>query len=586
MDEVVAQRQSGSDAHPSPKSPAIGSLVARQPTPQKRRLVAALCIAYFLAMLCLVPFSRELLPALPAFTGIFATAVVIVDICTFVLLAAQFRVGREPWLLILGSAYLFSGILAALHLFTFPGAVLPGSPLIGPPQTVVWLYIFWTFGFILILFASVLWHAFGENQLRPEKSADAVLLLTAMGVLGVAGLLYVVAAKGWLPAGMIGDQFSPLNRLFDHARSLLGAVALVVLWRSKRSRTSTIYLWLSLALVAAITAPLVTSLGGQRYTFGWYAGRLGFTFASSVLLCVLLSEVVMLQHALARSVASLKTQAKVLQEEIERRELTERQLMYAQKMEAIGRVAGGVSHDFNNLLGAMVSYLELILKMSKEEPIRKLAEKAKQVSMRGARLTRSLVAFAQRQPLHTEIIRIDEILHRFEVLMQKAVGDSVTFSVVSQPDTWPVFVDPDQLEIALLNLALNSRDAMAGGGVITISSANVHSPRLGVSNLYGVLPPGDYVVISVADTGEGIPVAQLDKVFDPFFTTKEIGKGSGLGLSQVRGFVRQSGGEVVIQSTPGDGAKVSLYFPRAHPKALQDQIAAEDFPRPEQTLVE
>ncbi len=576
MDEIIAQRQSASDA-PHDASPASVSLIARQPTPEKRRLVAALCIAYVLAMVSLVPFASERLPALPAFTGIFATAVFIADICTFVLLAAQFRAGRERWLLMLASAYLFSGIVAALHLVTFPGAILPALPLIGTAQTAAWLIVFWTLGFVLLLFAAVLLHARGAEKLRPSASAGMLLVLAVAGVLGVAGLLYLLAAGEWLPPPLSGGHFSALNTVGDGCRSLLGAAALVILWRSSYSRNNAVYLWLSLALVAAVAAPVIAGLGGQRYTFGWYAGRLSFLFASSVLLCVLLAEFVRLQHVLARSIERLETQAQVLQGEIERRELSERQLAHAQKLEAIGRMAGGISHDFNNLLGAMVSYLELILKTAKEESVRKLAEKARQVSLRGASLTRSLVAFAQREPLRAQSVRTEELLQRFESLMQKAVGAGVTFSLDAQPDAWPVFVDPNQLEIALLNLALNSRDAMAGDGVIRISSANEHSPRLGATSDYGVLPPGDYVVISVADTGHGIPAAQLDKVFDPFFTTKEIGKGSGLGLSQVRGFVRQSGGEVLIRSTPGEGTTVSLYLPRAHVQALEDRTSGEHF---------
>jgi signal transduction histidine kinase len=553
---------------PNTGSPGHGlslSLEDLRPPPGQRRLVVAACAAYLLAILSLVPLAGTRLVAMPAFTGIFATAVVLADLCTFVLLAAQFRAGRSTWLLVLACAYLFSGIMAALHLSTFPGAVLPDLPLIGRPLTVAWLYVFWGLGFILLLFAAVLWHAREPAKLAPARSADAALVWSVAAVAAATGLLYLLATAGlrWLPPPMSGDRFSSITIALNLCRSLFAVAALAILWRTSLRRTNVVHLWLSLALVAAAAGPVLTDLGGQRYTFGWYAGRVSFAVASAVLLSVLLAEFVRLQHALARTVGGLEAQAKVLQLEIERRELMERQLLHSQKTEAIGRVAGGVSHDFNNLLGAVVSYLEMILRTANQEPIRKLADKAKQVALRGARLTRSLVAFAQRQPLRAEVVRTDETLQRFEFLMQKAVGETVTLSVAANPGAWPVFVDPDQLEIALLNLALNSRDAMPSGGVIAIASRNEHVPRPDALGLDSTLAPGDYVVVSVSDAGSGIPADQIDKVFDPFFTTKEVGKGTGLGLSQVRGFVRQSGGQVLLRSAPGQGTTISLYLPRA-----------------------
>lgn len=567
----------GRSRQASPGGALVGGAVSledHRPNREQRQLVAALCIAYAVVILALMPFAGRPLRAVPAFTGIFATAVFIVDVCTFVLLAAQFRAGRNTWLLMLACAYLFSGIMAALHLATFPGAVFADSALIGLPPTVAWLYLSWGLGFIVLLFAAVLWHARAPGKLALAWSADSVLAWSVAAVAAATGLLYLLATAGlpWLPPVMSGNRFSGLNTGIDLCRSLFAVAALAILWTTARQRSNVVHLWLSLALVAAAAGPVLTNLGGQRFTFGWYAGRLSFAFASAVVLCVLLAEFVRLQHALARTVDGLQTQTKALQSEIERRELTEHQLLHSQKMEAIGRVAGGVSHDFNNLLGAVVSYLELILRTGKDEQVRNYAEKAKQVSLRGARLTRSLVAFAQRQPLRAGMVRTDELLHRFEFLMHKAVGESVTLSVVAAPDTWPVFVDADQLEIALLNLALNSRDAMPAGGVIRMTSENVQGPVVETATPDSPLEPGDYVVISVSDSGSGIPADHLEKVFDPFFTTKSVGKGSGLGLSQVRGFVRQSGGQVAIRSAPGQGTTVSLYLPRAHAQPGGDTI--------------
>jgi two-component system, NarL family, sensor histidine kinase UhpB len=209
----------------APADPASGagsvSLEDQRPSREQCRLVAASCIAYGLAILALVPFAGTRLRALPAFTGIFATAVFIADICTFVLLAAQFRAGRSTWLLTLACAYLFSGIMAGLHLSTFSGAVVPDAALIGLPSTVAWLYVFWGLGFIVLLFAAVLWHARAPGKLAPPRSAETVLVLSVAAVAAATGLLYLLATAGlrWLPPPMSGDRFSSLTITINLSRS-------------------------------------------------------------------------------------------------------------------------------------------------------------------------------------------------------------------------------------------------------------------------------------------------------------------------------------------------------------------------------
>ena len=468
-------------------------------------------------------------------------------------------------MLVLASAYLFSGLMALLHLLTFPGAVTPDAQILGFPQTVAWLYVFWGLGFIALLFIAVVLNALRPDHLLAMEVAQRALLMGVLGVFAVVALLLVFATLGldWLPPPMSGDRFAHVNVALNMSRSLLAVAALAILWTVSRRRASILILWLSVTLVAAAAGPILTDLGARRYTFGWYAGRVSFAFASAVLLFVLLAEFARLQRALAGTVESLQAQTRLLEAEIARRELAERKLIQGQKMEAVGRLAGGVAHDFNNVLAAVIANLELILRTVKEEPLRQLAEKAKEIALRGAHLTRSLVAFAGRQPLRVQLIETDELLDRFGFLMQKAVGAAVKVTIVSDPHVWPICADPDQLEVALLNLAFNAREAMPGGGVMRLESCNV-----GGGNGHGLPPdadlePGEYVAISVSDSGVGIPPEHTGKIFEPFFTTKEFGKGSGLGLSQVQGFVRQSGGDVVIDSRARTGTHVALYFPRA-----------------------
>jgi signal transduction histidine kinase/CheY-like chemotaxis protein len=245
---------------------------------------------------------------------------------------------------------------------------------------------------------------------------------------------------------------------------------------------------------------------------------------------------------------------------VEARRLMEEQLHQSQKMEAVGQLTGGVAHDFNNLLMVISGNLELIeLRTTDDEGVRGLAIAARKAAYRGASLTAQLLAFSRRQKLKPKTIHIDTLIQEFQGLIVRALGDGCKFSLVAEDRLWTCHVDPAQLETALLNLALNARDAMPDGGSLKIEAQNVSLDDDAVAGVAS----GSYVKLSVTDTGCGMPQKTLDRVFEPFFTTKEAGKGTGLGLSMVYGFVRQSGGRVTIESTVGVGTTVSLYLPRS-----------------------
>ena len=244
------------------------------------------------------------------------------------------------------------------------------------------------------------------------------------------------------------------------------------------------------------------------------------------------------------------------------RERAEEALRHAQKMDALGQLTGGIAHDFNNLLTAITGNLELLItRLGSAEPeaLRDYALHAKAGATRAAALTQRLLAFARRQPLRPDATEPDRLVRGMADLLRRTVGEQIAIDARMPEGVWPAWCDANQLEIALLNLAVNARDAMPAGGHITIAAENV---RLSAEDVPHGAKPGDYVHLSVGDTGSGMPPDVISHAFDPFFTTKPIGQGTGLGLSQVYGFVNQSLGLVRIESQPGQGTTVHLYLPR------------------------
>lgn len=264
-------------------------------------------------------------------------------------------------------------------------------------------------------------------------------------------------------------------------------------------------------------------------------------------------------HALARANDRLM-------KEIRERERTQSALVQSQKMEAIGQLTGGLAHDFNNLLNVIMGSVDLIHRISSDERMRRLALNARHAVERGAKLTSQLLAFSRSQNLDLRPTDVNALLAAMRELLGLSLGPTVRVLTEFAPDLPLATADANQLELAVLNLCLNARDAMPAGGEVTLSTALRQSGE-------GDLPAGRYVVISVRDTGTGIPAQTLSKVFDPFFTTKPVGKGTGLGLSQVYGIARQSGGTAHIASEEGRGTVVEIWLAPADPAALDDLAA-------------
>jgi signal transduction histidine kinase len=284
--------------------------------------------------------------------------------------------------------------------------------------------------------------------------------------------------------------------------------------------------------------------------------------ALSVIGAVLLAVVAV--RGAKRRIDTLETALDDLNAESEARDTAQGQVRQLQKMEAVGQLTGGIAHDFNNMLAIIVGSLDIArrrLMSGDREAVERSIDHALEGADRAAALTSQLLAFARRQPLEPRAIEPNKMVSSMSELLRRTLGESIQIETVLAGGLWRVHADPDQLESALLNLAVNGRDAMPNGGRLTIETANCELDERYAAE-HDEVTPGQYVMISVTDTGTGMTPEVVAQAFEPFFTTKDVGRGTGLGLSQVFGFVKQSAGHVKIYSEPGEGTTVKLYLPR------------------------
>ncbi len=299
-----------------------------------------------------------------------------------------------------------------------------------------------------------------------------------------------------------------------------------------------------------------------------------------------LVEIAAVEDALREAGAALRARERDLQalnnnlelRVMERtRELAEaaESLIQAQKMEAVGRLTGGIAHDFNNLLTAVLGNIELLQRTAEDDRAKRLLGSARQAAERGAKLTGQLLAFSRRQQLRAEAVDISRAIENTVELLKSTLGGATGIIRVPSADLWPARADPTQLDLILLNLAINARDAMPAGGSILIETANVtigEAPRSAEEP-----PPGDFVSITLADRGTGMTPEVLARVFDPFFTTKPVGQGTGLGLPQVLGVLKQLGGGIRIRSRVGEGTSVTIFLPRsAVEQPAEGEVATDE----------
>ncbi|MBB5711792.1 signal transduction histidine kinase/ActR/RegA family two-component response regulator [Sphingomonas xinjiangensis] len=290
-----------------------------------------------------------------------------------------------------------------------------------------------------------------------------------------------------------------------------------------------------------------------------------------------------LERRVQERTRDLTTTNDALRTEIAAREEAEARAAQLQRLDAIGQLTGGVAHDFNNMLGIVIGNLELAqrkLARGGADVIRHI-DGAMDGARRGATLTQRLLAFARKQPLAPVVTDLNRSVTEMSELLRRTLGEQVAVECVLSGGLWRTCVDPGQLESALVNLAVNARDAMPGGGKLTIETMNTHLDER-YSDDHPEVAPGQYVAIAVSDTGTGMPADVAARAFEPFFTTKEVGRGTGLGLSQIYGFAKQSGGHAKIYSEAGHGTTIKLYFPRY--SGTDQEVAAGLMPEPEAAL--
>jgi len=363
---------------------------------------------------------------------------------------------------------------------------------------------------------------------------------------------------------LIATKLAELNRTIAlaQARDQAGAVDLV---RSDAGRQQMERIRAAIAAMSERETGLLVqrTTASRRFSYG--------LFGLLVILVIgVVSSLVLWLRQAKRDEADLQTahdelmasNAQLVREASERK-LAEDQVRQLQKMEAVGQLTGGVAHDFNNMLAVIMGNIEMARRHA-ADPVKLDARLANALdgASKAATLTRRLLAFSRQQPLEPRVVDLNQLVGGMSDMLLRTLGPDVKIETVLAGGLWRTFADPTQLESALLNLAVNARDAMPGGGRLTVETANAHLDDAYAAQQIGV-SAGQYVMVSVSDTGDGMSPEVLAKAFDPFFTTKPAGKGTGLGLSQIYGFAKQTGGHARIYSEPGAGTTVKLYLPRA-----------------------
>ena len=559
---------------PEPEAPASDFIATAPASSAQRQLAIAVVAISIAAFAALTPFAKVKLAQVPAFIPAYESALVITDLVTVVLLLGQFMKLRSRAMLALAAGYLFDALIAGAHGLSFPGGFGAAGVIGGGNQTTVWLYTLWHAAFPLFVIAYALMK---DDAPLPAAAARPLIVAAAAFVTVVVAAMIVATTAGHdlLPPLLVSGNYSALYVTLLGATWLLSIGAVALLWW--RGLRTVLDLWVAVVMcVWVMDVALSAVFNAARYDLGFYTGRFYGLLAASFVLAVLLIESSGLFNRMAETAEALRGQAVRLKgtvrETLARQQETEAQLRQAQKMEAIGNLTGGMAHDFNNLLGVVIGNLDLLLNRTQDPDTRELGVEARDAALQGADLTRRLLAFARRQPLLPQLVAINDLISGHAQLLRRLLGAQIEVRLHLGSGVWPAIVDPTQLEAAITNLATNARDAMPGGGILTIATANRHLDEEYAATHTEVVA-GDYALIEVTDSGTGIPPEVLARVFEPFFTTKEAGKGTGLGLAMVYGFMKQSRGHVSVYSEPNVGTTFRLYLPR-HGNAAMSAAAA------------
>jgi signal transduction histidine kinase/CheY-like chemotaxis protein len=413
-----------------------------------------------------------------------------------------------------------------------------------------------------------------------------------------------IRARAWLsyPLAILLSVLALLAKLqlgglFDHSPFLLSLIAVSV---------SAFLGGLGPGILAAITSGLLAAYylipPLDSFAMSWPQGWIGMgAFILVSVVVILLINGVLHAHEIRRLgeqrllglnaelEARVAERTRQLEAEAAERREAESVIRQMQKMESIGQLTGGIAHDFNNMLAIVTGSLDMArrrLTGAEDPKVARSIDHAAEGARRAAVLTQRLLAFSRQQPLEPQALDANRLVSGMSELIRRTIGETIAVETVLGGGLWPCFADPAQLENALINLAVNARDAMPEGGRLTIETGNTHLDELYVAANADVAP-GQYVMLGVTDTGTGMGPEVVERAFDPFYTTKGPGHGTGLGLSQVFGYVKQSGGHVKIYSEPGQGTTIKLYLPRHFGVAVEQEERpwASDLPRGDGQLV-
>ena len=542
--------------------PDAAITLAETPVTRSQRYGALIvCLAFAAVTALFAPFAGADWPSVPAFFPAYQTLTAFCYALTAWLLFGDYRHGGRPATLVLAAGALWTALILVAQLLSAPGMVGPARVL-GGDQTTIHLWMWWHLG--PPLFALVFAAVQARSPARPldADSRRTVSTLTFSGAafafFGV--LLLVTRFHDSLPELNRGADFSLITSTgVGPFVTLLSAAAAAAVWAVTGGRT-VLSLWLVVSLVALVFDNLVTMLGGHRNSVGWYVGRFE-AFASAAMLLMAYQHHI---HQVARAAAA---SAAALTVELAARHRAERAMLEGQKLEGLGQLTGGVAHDFGNILQLLTNELELIRRRTPDEFSRLRAESALRATARGTRLTRQLLTFAKRQPLHFDTVDLNARINDIAEMTRGSMGQ-MTLELALAPDLWPIVTDANELDSAILNLIVNARDAMPEGGTLRIATSNTQSPRDDGQ-------AGDFVRIAFTDSGTGMTPDVLARAWEPFFTTKPAGKGTGLGLATVYGFVKQSGGNATLSSRAGEGTTVTLTLPKGAPSGLHGDADAE-----------
>jgi signal transduction histidine kinase len=522
---------------PPPPAPTIS---LEPPSPAARYAALILTILSVVLIAVLGPIAKRPMGEAAVFLPAYQCTLIVVDLVTAVLLYGEFRAGRALALLVLTAAYLFEVGSLVIYTLSFPGLFGPTGMIGGGSQAPSWLWLMWHGGFVGAIWAYALMTRRTMGSRVQEVGAATAGALLAIAAALLLMLALVTVWHDHLPTLMVaGDYSRSVGQGVGPAVLLACVAGAALLWRNRRR--SVVDLWLVVVLVTwACDVALSGVLGASRFDLGWYAGRAFGLLSSVILLIVLLLE-------------NQAGQARLIE--------ARRRLAHREHLQALGQLTGGVAHDFNNMLFVLQGSLDAIERNAgAPAQVKRYTEIARSGLASGTTLAQQLLTFAGRQHSTRETLDLNKVLTHFEPLVKQALADRIALALSLGPPA-PATIDRGQFEAAILNLAVNARHAMKDIGRLVIRTDGV---TLRAGELAD-LSAGAYVAVWVTDNGVGMTEEVAAKAITPFFTTKTGAKdsGSGLGLSQVYGFVRASGGDLEIKTQPGRGTSIGLFLPRA-----------------------